>query len=240
MAADAGQDGPRQALVELARTGVVWPGLPHAPGARAAAVLVLFGHAAAAPSDPPEPPSRSQRGPDVDVLLVGRAANLNHHAGQVAFPGGRVDPQDTGAVDAALREAREETGLDPSGVEVLGTLGELPVAVSRHLVTPVLGWWTRPSPVHAVDPRESAHVVRCPVDALVDPDHRGTGTLPGRGPVGPAFQVPSDVGDLLVWGFTAYVLDRVLDAVGWSRPWDAHRPVPVPPPPPGTAGGVRS
>ena len=61
---------------------------------------------------------------DLDVLLVERASTLRAHPGQIAFPGGRIDADDAGPVGAALREAREETGLDPAGVEVLGSLGD--------------------------------------------------------------------------------------------------------------------
>ena len=167
---------------------------------------------------------------DLDVLLVGRATTLTHHSGQVAFPGGRIDPGDAGPAAAAVREAVEETGLDAGGVEVLGTLGELPVPVSNHLVTPVLAWWSRPSPVGVVDLGESAAVFRAPVADLLDPDHRRTWTLRRGAAVhtGPAFLV----GPHVVWGFTAIVLSTLFDELGWTEPWDRARTIDAPRPTP--------
>lgn len=172
--------------------------LPPKEGGRPAAVLVLFGEAAEGP----------------DVLLIERAAGLRKHAGQPAFPGGALDPTDGGPVAAALREAEEEVGLDPSGVAVLATLPELYLPVSGFVVTPVLGWWQRPSPVAPVDPAEVAGVVRVPIHELSDPANRVEVHHPA-GRVGPGFAVR----DLLVWGFTAGLLDAILRMGGWERPW---------------------
>ncbi|HEY0217962.1 MAG TPA: CoA pyrophosphatase, partial [Cellulomonas sp.] len=163
---------------------------------------------------------------DLDVLLTRRSPSLRHHPGQVSFPGGGIDPEDAGPEAAALREAVEETGVDPAGVRVLGTLPPLPVAVSRNLVTPVLAWWTDPSEVAATDPAETVDVFRVPVADLVDPANRVTAVVrhSGRDHRGPAFAVQG----VIVWGFTAFVLDRLLDALGWAVPWDAGRTVPAP------------
>ena len=210
----------RDQLVALARRGVTWRWSPPEPKARPAAVLVLFG----ALDHIPAQHHAGAVAADLDVLLVGRATSLSQHAGQVAFPGGRVDPGDGGPVEAAIREAVEETGLDPAGVEVLGTLAELGVPRSDHRVTPVLAWWRAPSPVGVVDPAESAHVFRAPVADLLDPELRRTGVLPGTAYRGPAF----GVGEHLVWGFTAMVLDRIFDELAWTEPWDRTRTVEVP------------
>lgn len=219
---------PREQLARLVVRGVTWPVLPPVAGrARPAAVLVLFGplHERPAGHAGTVVPS------DLDLLLVGRATSLAHHPGQVAFPGGRLDPDDDGPVHAALREAAEETGLDPGGVEVLGTLPPLPVHVSHHLVVPVVAWWARPTPVAVVDHRESATVFRTPVTDLVDPANRRTGRWVHAGvarDVGPVFLVPHDSGTHVVWGFTALVLDRVLTELGWAEPWDPGRTFVVP------------
>ncbi|GEL46139.1 coenzyme A pyrophosphatase [Cellulomonas hominis] len=196
-------------------------GLPGRP-VRSSAVLVLFGALDRAAARTPHPAVAA----DLDVLLTRRSPTLRHHPGQVSFPGGGIDPGDAGPEAAALREAREETGLDPAGVRVLGALPPLPVTASRNLVTPVLAWWDRPSAVAAADPAETVDVFRVPVADLVEPANRVTATVRRAGHEyrGPAF----DAGGVLVWGFTAFVLDRLLDALGWAVPWDAGRTVPAP------------
>lgn len=189
--------------------------LPPEHGGRESAVLMLFGEAEAGPAV--DPFDRA------DVLLIERAHDLRSHAGQVAFPGGALDPTDDGLVEAALREAVEETGLDPAGVEVFGTLPALFLPVSDFVVTPVLGWWAKPSPVRAVDTAEVASVHRVRLVDLLDPANRYRVRHPS-GYVGPAFVV----GDVLVWGFTGGLLDRMLRLAGWERPWDPERYVDVP------------
>lgn len=191
------------------------------PGARPAAVLILFGvlDSLAAKHE-----SQGLSG-DLDVLLLVRAASMRNHPSQVAFPGGRIDEGDDGAVSAALREAEEETGVDPAGVEVLGILGQLPLERSGHLVTPVLAWWRQPSDVRVVDVAESAAVFRAPVADLLDPANRGTTVLHRDGLTlkGPAFRVLHDDVEYLVWGFTAMVLDALFERLGWTEPWDRSR-----------------
>lgn len=184
---------------------------PEDGGGRPSAVLVLFGE--------------GERGPE--LLLLERASSLREHAGQPSFPGGALDPEDgdpagAGPLRAALREAEEETGLDPAGVALFGTLPPLYIPVSGFVVTCVLGWWREPSPVGPVDPAETARVFTVPVAELTDPLSRGTALHPS-GYRGPCFQVA----DTLVWGFTAGVIDRLLHFSGWERPWDHDREFPL-------------
>lgn len=159
----------------------------------------------------------------VSIMLTERAHTLRSHPGQVSFPGGRAEPFDTDLTATALRETEEEVGVEPSSVAVAGVLPPLNLVVSSHDVSPVLGWWHRPGRAWVRDPREVARVLQVPIRDLTDPDHRFRVGHPG-GWVGPAFQAE----DLVVWGFTAMVLDGILRLAGWEVPWDQADVRPVP------------
>jgi 8-oxo-dGTP pyrophosphatase MutT (NUDIX family) len=191
-------DGRRLEQVVALRPGV---------GGRKAGVLVLIGEGADGP----------------EILFVERSSTMRTHAGQIALPGGASDPGDPTLADTALREAVEETGVDPSGIVVLGSLPPAHVAVSGFDVTAVVAWWRTPSPVSAVDPREAASVHIIPVAELVDPDRRVQVRHPS-GYTGPAFEVRG----LLIWGLTAHLVDGVLELAGWQRPWDQSRMAAIP------------
>ena len=187
-------------LAAAAETMEVHPRLmPPATGGRESAVLILFG-------DGPDGP---------DLLFIQRSEGLRLHAGQPAFPGGAIDPGDGGPVGAALREAVEEVGLDPSGVDVLGTLPEVFIPRTGFRVVPVLAWWRRPSAVAPVDAGEVAAVERVSVAELADPAARLLVRVPD-GRTSPAFRVRG----MLIWGFTAALVDRLLALGGWEKPWD--------------------
>jgi 8-oxo-dGTP pyrophosphatase MutT (NUDIX family) len=175
---------------------------------RASAVLIAF--------------AQTDDGPG--VLLIQRAADMRRHPGQVAFPGGAVDPDDADDVAAALREAEEEVGLDPASVETLAQLPAIFIPPSGFVVTPVLAWWHTPHPVGPVDAAEVARSALVPVAALTDPANRFRVMHP-TGWLGPGF----DVDGLFIWGFTAMLLDRLLTMAGWNRPWneELRRPIPA-------------
>jgi 8-oxo-dGTP pyrophosphatase MutT (NUDIX family) len=179
---------------------------PPAHGGRASAVLVLF---AAGPQAVPNNP---------DLLFIQRSADLRLHAGQPAFPGGAIDAADDGPVAAALREAAEEVGVDPDGVDVVGTLPELFIPRTGFRVVPVLAWWREPCAVAPVDAAEVAAVERVSVSELADPATRVMVNGPS-GFLSPAFRVKG----MLIWGFTAVLVDRLLALAGWERPWDTAK-----------------
>ncbi len=107
-----------------------------------------------------------ERAAGLTVLFTERAAHLKDHAGQISFPGGRIRSDET-AVDAALRETHEETGLDATDVEVLGALDEL-MTGTGFLIKPVVGYVSG-SFVATPDPTEVASVFEVPLDFIVDP-----------------------------------------------------------------------
>ena len=205
--------------------------LDHARSRRAA-VLVLFGEcegprtALGQGGGKSSEVGRAVHHEDLDLLFVMRATTLSNHPGQVAFPGGTIDATDADEVRAALREAEEETGVDPDGIDVIGRLPEVGLPVSNFMVTPVLGWWRRQSEVRAVDTGESQSVFRCPVSTLLSADNRRTAVVRRDGFVSrtPAFITP----DAVIWGFTAMLLDAMFDGLGWTQPWDRRREIPAP------------
>lgn len=176
--------------------------------ARQAAVLALF---SVASNDEPV------------LTVLERAHSLRHHAGQIAFPGGGVDPGDPSVEDAALREADEEIGLRRDTVRLLGSLPAAHVAVSGFDVTTVVGWWVDPHEVYARDRAEVESVHHIPVSDLVDPANRRIARHPS-GYHGPAFLAD----ELFIWGLTAHLLDGLLDLAGWARTWNRADQVEIP------------
>ncbi|MGH3158310.1 MAG: NUDIX hydrolase, partial [Streptosporangiaceae bacterium] len=127
----------RDLAAELAQVPVPPVLRPPAGRGRRSAVLVLFGHGAQGPDGTPLawPDRHPTAGDDdPDLLLIQRRPGLRRHGGQPAFPGGAIDPGDDGPVQAALREAVEEVGLDPGGVDVIGLAPELYISRSGFRV----------------------------------------------------------------------------------------------------------
>lgn len=176
-------------------------------GGRPAAVLILL----------------SRSGQDYEIVFVEKNADLRNHAGQIAFPGGTMEPDERDPVAAALREAEEEAGIDPAGVDVLGALPQAHISRSGFDVTSVVGWWREPRPLAPADPFEIQAVHTIAVPTLLDPANRLTWMLP-NGYSGPAFVV----GELFIWGFTAYLLDALFDLLDWTQPWDEAVTAPIP------------
>ena len=148
-----------------------------------------------------------ERGPGLNVILTRRASALKHHPGQIAFPGGKQDAADATPLDAALREAREEIGLDPACIEVLGSF-EGHETVTDFSVTPfvgLIGADFRPVP----DRREVDEVFEIPLDFLLDPANLQRHGRVWGGRWRQYYAIP--YGPHYVWGATARMIKSLSD-----------------------------
>ncbi len=135
---------------------------------------------------------------DVYMWLVKRPDTMRRHSGQVAFPGGKMDPEDASLVDTALREAEEEIGLPRSSVEVLGALDDL-VTGTGFIITPQVAWLTEPFEP-TPNPAEVARVFRAPLRVFTT---RAAGIFPRIG-----YTIDGE----FVWGAT-FAIARSLGAL---------------------------
>ena len=140
------------------------------------------------------------------VLLTERTAHLSTHSGQVAFPGGRADPEDATPAHTALREAEEEVGLAPEFVEVLGALPTY-VTGSSIIITPVVAL-VRPDCVLRPNPYEVADLFEVPLDFLLNPANHRRHVFNLDGVHREWFSMPYQQGDKnhFIWGATAGML----------------------------------
>ena len=170
---------------------------PEGATVRESAVLMLF--------------AEGEDGPE--LLLTERSHTMRSHPGQVSFPGGRLEPGES-VEQGALREAYEETGLDPAGVEIVARLPQLWLPPSNNHVTPVIGWWHSPGPLTIASPAEVHAIYRAPVSELRDPTHRIRVTSPRTGWMLPGFWIGPDK-DVILWGFTGGIVHRFFEHLGW-------------------------
>jgi 8-oxo-dGTP pyrophosphatase MutT (NUDIX family) len=140
------------------------------------------------------------------LIFTVRTETLPSHKGQISFPGGSIDRHDKSPVDAALREAHEELGIEPTRVEILGKLDTVPTFVSGYVIHPVVGW-VRSRPNLTPNPAEVARVLEIPIDDLVE-DIRAA---PGFSHGGRTFPTEAWIWhDNIIWGATARVLRLLL------------------------------
>ncbi len=155
-----------------------------------------------------------ERGGEGHLLFIRRSENVSHQ-GQVAFPGGRVEPADRDLSETALREAYEEVGVEPGTVDLLGFLPTHNTTVSGYLVAPFVGAIGDP---HGLphDSREVAEVFTVPIRALIDPRNRGEHTL--NRPDGTPMKFPAILfAGQTIWGLTYRItldLLKILESPG--------------------------
>lgn len=136
------------------------------------------------------------------VVFTQRTAHLPDHAGQISFPGGRCDAGDCSPEDTALREAREEVGVEPARVELLGRLPEYRTSTG-YSVTPVVGW-AEPPLEYRPDPHEVEDVFEVPLAFLLDPRNHRYESAFHRGRMRKFWAMP--YGERYIWGATAGML----------------------------------
>lgn len=149
---------------------------------------------------------------DPGVILTQRTATLRRHAGQIAFPGGRIDPEDSGPVAAALREAEEEIALPPARVDVIGTADPYRT-VTGYDVTPVVGV-VPPGLTLVPSEAEVADVFEVPLDFLLDHSnqHEAHATYQGR----ERRYYEIHWGDRRIWGATAAMIVNLSRRLRWT------------------------
>jgi 8-oxo-dGTP pyrophosphatase MutT (NUDIX family) len=166
---------------------------PRVPGedARLAAVMILL-----------YPVRRS-----IHTLLMQRHDYVGVHGGQISFPGGKKEPEDENIIQTAIRETREETGVEPSGITIIGTLTPLFIPVSNMFVTPVVGWIDRKA-VFIPQPEEVDFLIDADVKRFLDPSIIKTRP----------FEIMGEILDVryfdydgnVIWGATAMILNELL------------------------------
>ena len=143
---------------------------------------------------------------NTNLVFIKRNEYDGPHSAQVSFPGGAFEPSDKNLEETALRETREEVGIDGK-IEILGALTPLHIPVSNFMVYPFVGW-TEEAPIFRPDPAEVQYIIEAALSALRDPDNKGSEILHHHGQ---SIEVPFyRVGSEKIWGATAMMLSEIL------------------------------
>jgi 8-oxo-dGTP pyrophosphatase MutT (NUDIX family) len=166
--------------------------IEHPPFSHAAVLIPLF-----------------EKGEDCHLLFTKRSEQVKYHKGEISFPGGVVDDEDSELIQTALREAFEEIGLKENDVQIIGILDDI-VTITEFIVTPIVGLFPYPYPFK-VSKEEIAELIEVPLSFLVNADcfsekeiFRG-----GQKEVVDAYQY----GKYVIWGATARILKQFLDLI---------------------------
>ena len=165
-------------------------------------------------------------GDDPSVIFTVRTDTLPSHKGQISFPGGSIDPEDASPTAAALREAQEEIGLEPSAVEVIGQLDSFNTFVSGYVVTPIVGWIEQQPDLHPNE-AEVARILLIPLRELGE----STRVEPGFTHGGRTFPTEAWIWEeQVIWGVTARIvrtfLQRLAEAGLAEPPGETSTPWP--------------
>jgi 8-oxo-dGTP pyrophosphatase MutT (NUDIX family) len=153
---------------------------------------------------------------DLHVVYIRRSDHVESHRGQVAFPGGRVDPTDTTLLHTALREAHEEVGIEPDLVDVLGGFPTMSTVATGMQVAPFVGFLRRPVD-YRIQENEVAAVFEVPLRALADRQYRGLYEW-RRDQGRPSSNHPAIFyGGQTIWGLTLRITESVLEIMGIAR-----------------------
>lgn len=150
-----------------------------------------------------------RRGEDLSILYTERSPDLRSHSGQIAFPGGKIDPTDSGPGDAALREAWEEVALDPSDARILGYLPAY-FTGTNYLITPVVAE-VRPHRAFVGNPGEVKSVFEVPLPLLMREESFGTLRFKRKDIEHSTWQIAHE--GLVIWGITANLTRRFYELV---------------------------
>jgi 8-oxo-dGTP pyrophosphatase MutT (NUDIX family) len=143
------------------------------------------------------------------ILLTRRSTALRNHSGQIAFPGGRIDPGDDGPLGAALREAREEVGLAAALINPIG-YGDLYLTTSGYRIAPVIGLLA-PRFTLALNPAEVDDTFECPLAFLMNPANHRRESREWRGAMRSYYAI--SFGEHYIWGVTAGILRNLYERV---------------------------